>query len=307
MSGFSIDDARRLIRAPGPSDHKYSRGVVELATGSDRFPGAAVLGAAGALGVGAGMVRYDGPSIPSRMILEASPEVVLGRGTRTHATVMGSGMAPLEAGPDAGAWRARLASSRPVVVDAGALGLLAGPGSSRSRPGETGLVLTPHAGELANLARALELDDAPAPKLAVEVARRTGAVVLAKGAVTRIAGANGALREVRAPSHWAASAGTGDVLAGALGALLAQSQADAESGGSAVPADRLAELAACAAWLHGWAAWAAARRAAGLTPDARGLATAMGEGAAPDGPTGPIRATELAAALPLAVAAVVSA
>lgn len=296
-----LQTVRGLVAAPGAADHKYSRGVVLLATGSERFPGAAVLGAAGALGIGAGMARYLGPEAPSRLVLSAIPEVVLGDGGRAHAVVLGSGMPPLADEPDADAWRARLAGDVPAVADAGALSLIEAAGPDAP---PRALVLTPHAGELAVLAARLGIEAATPDGLPAAVARGTGAVVLAKGARTVAAAPDGSTLLVEAPSHWAASAGTGDVLAGALGALLARaSAADAERG---IAASRLAELAAGAAWLHGWAAWAAARRAAGSRLDAHELAEAMAGEAPPADPTGPIRALELAESLPLAVAAVLA-
>ena len=68
------------LRVPGPRDHKYSRGVPILATGSPTYPGAAVLGVGGALAVGPGMVRYTGAARCEDLVISAFPEVVLGGG-----------------------------------------------------------------------------------------------------------------------------------------------------------------------------------------------------------------------------------
>ena len=63
---WSGDDARRVLRVPGPDSDKRSRGVVALCTGSDAFPGAAVLGVEGAWRAGAGYVWYVGSRIAPR-------------------------------------------------------------------------------------------------------------------------------------------------------------------------------------------------------------------------------------------------
>ncbi|MGD8215938.1 bifunctional ADP-dependent NAD(P)H-hydrate dehydratase/NAD(P)H-hydrate epimerase [Aestuariimicrobium sp. Y1814] len=201
---------------PAATSDKYSRGVVGLDTGSPRFPGAALLGAAGALFTGAGMVRHAGAEWLSDRVVQRWPSVVPGPG-RVQAWVVGSGWQVDEEHRDTA--RARLAELAadgvPMVIDAGALEVL-----PHSLP--EGSLLTPHAGELARLLgidRA-QVDDDPV-RAARAAAGLTGATVLLKGGTEYIAEPDGrVLLAVRGPA-WAAQAGSGDVLAGACGALMA--------------------------------------------------------------------------------------
>lgn len=212
---------------PGPRDHKYTRGVVGLATGSDAFPGAAVLGAVAAVTAGAGMVRYVGPRRAEDAVTAAAPEVVHGTG-RVQAWVVGSGIdGPAEREHESDRYdsaMAALRSEEPVVIDAGALTWFE-PGV---RPEGAETVITPHAGELATLLQSRDIDvdrstiEADPVTWARRAANETGATVLLKGGVTVIAspGDGPVTIENRAP-HWLATAGTGDVLAALIGVLLA--------------------------------------------------------------------------------------
>src|SRR5918992_300986 len=88
LEALQAEDVARLVGPPAPDAHKYSRGVVGVRAGSERYPGAAVLSVAGA-GCGlAGMVRYDGSA--AGQVLAAHPEAVPGPG-RVQAWVVGSG------------------------------------------------------------------------------------------------------------------------------------------------------------------------------------------------------------------------
>ena len=228
-------DARALLPRPDRSSTKYSRGVVALATGSEQFPGAAVLAVSGAARTGAGMVRCLAPQRVLDLVLAARPETVghpVGPGrsgtrvlddetlARTHAVVIGPGLPADD--PRALIGVAMLAGQgegpRRGVLDAGALGAI----TSAHRFGPD-VVLTPHRGEAERLARRLEVDpDLPAPALARELADATGATVLLKGAITLVApGDGGPLRSQDDATSQLAAAGTGDVLAGVLGTLLA--------------------------------------------------------------------------------------
>lgn len=178
--GFDIDEvepavevvdgafASDAIRLPHVDDGKYSRGVVGLVTGSQRYPGAAVLTARAAARTNTGMVRYLGPERAQNMVLSAVPEVVLGKG-HVQSWVIGSGVPSAgTAGADADAQRETIAAllkhyslngdaaaddiaydMPPIVVDAGALDLL-----PARVPGQ--VVITPHAGEMASLLNRLE-------------------------------------------------------------------------------------------------------------------------------------------------------
>jgi NAD(P)H-hydrate repair Nnr-like enzyme with NAD(P)H-hydrate dehydratase domain len=239
---FGPEDAARWIAVPGPDDDKYSRGVVGFATGSARYPGAAVLGVEAALHTGVGMVRYLGVGRPTRLVLQRRPEAVTAEG-RVQAWVVGSGQDPESVDEQTAAFRDRaLADAVPIVVDAGALGFVGRVTGAR--------VLVPHAGELARLLEC-ERDEVLADPAASarEAASRFGAVVLLKGHTSYIADADGGLLEVACAPAWTATAGTGDALAGVLGALLATHtlELDADPGAAA-------PLAATAAVLHGLAA-----------------------------------------------------
>jgi hydroxyethylthiazole kinase-like uncharacterized protein yjeF len=236
---FGRQDAREWIAVPTPDDDKYSRGVVGFVTGSARYPGAAVLGVEAALHTGVGMVRYLGPGRPTRLVLARRPEAVTTDG-RVQAWVLGSGQ---EAAERDDATRllldAALAQDVPVIIDSGALDLAA-----RS----TGpAVLTPHAGELATLLRVERAEVAADPEgAATRAADQLGATVLLKGHRSHIAAPGGILLRVTAPTTWLSTAGSGDSLAGVLGALAA-THATAIAGDP----EALARLAATACVLHG--------------------------------------------------------
>lgn len=204
-------DVARWWPTPGPTSDKYSRGVVGLDTGSALFPGAGVLSTLGALYSGAGMIRFVGVEESARVLRVVTPSVTFGRG-RVQAWVAGSGWGERD---DARArLEALLAVGAPAVLDADALRWL----PTRL----AGCLLTPHAGELARLLDVdrglVESDPVGAARAA---ARQTGATVLLKGATQYVARPDGdVLIAVGGPS-WTAQAGSGDVLAGICGTLLA--------------------------------------------------------------------------------------
>lgn len=248
MSGtgeWTATEVAELLKVPTAADDKYSRGVVGLRTGSDDYPGAAVLGVEAAWRTGVGMVRYLGPARASALVLQRRPETVA-RGGRVQAWVIGSGTdAATRTLAETAALREILAGENPVVVDAGALDLVALGRSAAAAP----LVLTPHDREHAALCVRLGLPrEEDRVRAARETADATGAVVLLKGATTIIAEPGGSIHTVTSGVPWLATAGTGDVLAGILGALLATRPS------------RSAACAATAAWLHGHAAALASAR-----------------------------------------------
>ncbi len=274
-------DAARAVRRPTADDDKYSRGVLGMRTGSAAYPGAAVLGVEAAWRTGLGMVRYLGPERPTALVLARRPETVTVDG-RVQAWVIGSGTdAAVRTPADTGALRAVLSDTDPVVVDAGALDLAAEATAPR--------ILTPHDREHARLRAALGLGHTPVDRVAAarETAEATGAVVLLKGAVTVVAAPDGWAATVDSGTPWLATAGTGDVLAGVIGALVAGAMARGEHADAA----SLAALAASGAWLHGRAGRIAAA----------GASVAAAPSSPPFG-DGPVTALDVAAALPRAVA-----
>ncbi len=221
------DDVVPLWPVPLPSDDKYSRGVLGVVTGSEKYPGAAVMSVTAAVTAGVGMVRYVGPQAPSDLVSTRVPEAVMGEG-RCQAWLIGSGLEA--AGADEAqlaAAHTALASPEPVLLDAGGLDLIEQP---RSAP----TLLTPHAGELARLADRLGIpSDGGGVPLARQVADRLQATVLLKGAVTAIVPPQGAGLPVRTQSDapsWLATAGAGDVLAGICGALLSAGLSPLDAG-----------------------------------------------------------------------------
>lgn len=268
MTGsWTAADAGQHLRRPTAADHKYSRGVLGVRTGSDAYPGAAVLGVEAAWRTGIGMVRYLGPPAARSLVLQRRPETVTAEG-RVQAWLIGSGTdAAARADAETDVLRGILSQTLPVVVDAGALDLVAGAAAP--------CIVTPHDGEHARLRSALGLESPGDDRVASarETADALGAVVVLKGAVTVVAAPGGWHTTVTSGTPWLATAGTGDVLAGAIGAVVA---------GGEIEPDRLGPLAATGVWLHGRAATVAA--------------SVYGPGG------GPITAMDVAAALPRAVA-----
>lgn len=253
--------ARRWDRAdvledwpvPGAADDKYTRGVVGVVAGSDAYPGAAALVVSGAIRAGAGMARYVGPPRAQDLVLAHRPEAVVHhpsdaaeRLPRAQAWVVGPGVA--DSPEQEAAIGAVIAEGVAMVADAGALAEVAKARAAGARAaGPDRVLLTPHAGELVRTLAALRHDVTPADverdrvghaRLLAEAARAT---VLLKGAVTMIASPGGAVIELPEAPAWLATAGSGDVLAGIAGALLA----------AGLRADR---AGACAAWVHARAA-----------------------------------------------------
>ncbi|MFG3260829.1 NAD(P)H-hydrate dehydratase [Streptomyces bobili] len=225
-------DVARLLPVPGAESDKYRRGVVGIAAGSARYPGAAVLAVAGALRGGAGAVRYVGPAghavlarYPETLVSDQGPE----RAGRVQAWVVGPG-----AGDDAGTVAQVLAADVPVLIDADGL-RLADVAAVRGRTAPT--LMTPHAGEAAALL-GVSREEVEAGRLAAvrELAARYGSAVLLKGSTTVVAGAGGggAVRVNPTGTAWLATAGSGDVLSGLAGSLLAAglSAVDAGSAGA---------------------------------------------------------------------------
>lgn len=250
---WTAHDAARTLRRPTASDDKYSRGVLGIRTGSERYPGAAVLGVEAAHRTGVGMVRYIGPERVTAFVLSRRPETVAADG-RVQAWLIGSGTDSAERRADETATlRALFGGTAPIVVDAGALDLVPG------RSGEVPVVVTPHASEHARLREAAGLAPPAGDRrsAAADTAAALGVTVLLKGAQTVIATPSGWVRTVDAPTAWLATAGAGDVLGGILGALVAAAGADAEASGASLDAAALGPLAATAALVHGHAAAAA--------------------------------------------------
>ncbi|MGA5422996.1 NAD(P)H-hydrate dehydratase [Streptomyces lavendulocolor] len=236
-------DVARLLPVPVGESDKYRRGVVGIVAGSARYPGAAVLAVTGALRGGAGAVRYVGPA--GDAVLARHPETLVHAGPpakagRVQAWVIGPGLGDTPGVDDV------LGSDVPVLVDADGLRHL-DPAAVRARPAPT--VLTPHAGEAAALLGTAREDVESRRLEAVrELAGRYGATVLLKGSTTLVASAGGPVRVNPTGTPWLATAGSGDVLSGLAGSLLAAGLAPRDA-------------ASAGAYLHGLAARRASRDA----------------------------------------------
>jgi ADP-dependent NAD(P)H-hydrate dehydratase / NAD(P)H-hydrate epimerase len=259
-------DISELLPRPGRESDKYRRGVLGLLAGSDRFAGAAVLATGGAVHGGAGMVRVVTAEVPAAAVRQAWPEAVLtvlpdngdwdliGSVGRVQAWAAGPGMGT---GKDAGARLAAiLGTDLPVLVDADGLTILSETEGLLPRSAPT--LITPHAGELGRL---LGTDPDSVEARRLEHARRAaaelGVTVLLKGSTTVIARPGDPTVLVNPTgTPWLATAGSGDVLSGLAGSLLAQGLEPAEAG-------------IAAAYLHGMAArLAAAGQGPGGTAEA---------------------------------------
>ncbi|WP_110208933.1 bifunctional ADP-dependent NAD(P)H-hydrate dehydratase/NAD(P)H-hydrate epimerase [Nocardioides daejeonensis] len=286
VTSLQRSDVARLLPRPANDGHKYTRGVLGVRAGSATYPGAALLCLDGALGL-PGMVRFVGDEAVAVAARSRHPEIV-GAG-RVQAWVVGPGAAE-RASADLDA---ALADEVPVLVDADALAAVRGPLGVPA-------VLTPHAGELAAML-GVRRDEVEARQLehVRRAAERFEAVVLLKGRRTLIARPDGCVRVNATGVPWLGTAGSGDVLAGLAGALLASglSPFDAASVGAWVHG-------AVGAWVHG-AAGAQVHGAAGA--QVTGAAGAQVTGAAGaqvydaagvrSSAGGPVIASEVAAAL----------
>ncbi len=244
VEALQADDVAARIPVPERDSHKYSRGVLGVVAGSRQYTGAAVLAVGGALGGPAGMVRYVGPEESAVFVRQRWPEVVVGEG-RVQAWVVGSGLGDDPARAED--VRRILASDLPVLVDADGLRHVppaqdsrpGGIGGRDNRGGDTGrndvpprpVLLTPHEGELA---RMLEVprEEVAARRLASAraAARRWNSTVLLKGAATLVAAPDGRVRVNTVGTPWLGTAGSGDVLSGVCGSLLAAGLDPLEAG-----------------------------------------------------------------------------
>lgn len=260
LEAWSPADVAAVWPVPGVASDKYSRGVVGIDAGSDTYPGAGVLTTTGAVYAGAGMVRFTGADHPREVIMAQMPNVVTAEG-RVQAQVLGSGWGERE---DARlVIESTLASGVATVIDADAL---------RSLPSgrlDGTVLLTPHAGELARLLRTDRSEVAADPVAAVgEAVARTGATVLLKGATQYVAApasdgtgsrwspqagdeprwqhdaATPPVGLAVAGPGWTGQAGSGDVLAGICGTLLAAGLTPRQAGLAGASIQALAARAA---------------------------------------------------------------
>ncbi|WP_028926890.1 bifunctional ADP-dependent NAD(P)H-hydrate dehydratase/NAD(P)H-hydrate epimerase [Pseudonocardia acaciae] len=242
LHALDASDVGARWPVPGPADDKYTQGVVGIAAGSTTYPGAAVLSAGAAVAATSGMVRFAGGAADE--VRSRWPEVVAAGSVadsgRAQAWTVGPGIGTGSAGRDTLA--AVLDQGVPVCLDADAITLLANTPNLADAAAELPAVYTPHDREFARLAGDVGPDRVAAARRA---ASSLGATVLLKGHVTVVADPDGRALANPAGGSWAATAGSGDVLSGLIGALLAAGLEPWWAAG-------------CAAYLHAHAASLAA-------------------------------------------------
>jgi hydroxyethylthiazole kinase-like uncharacterized protein yjeF len=264
LAALQAADVAGLLPRPGAESDKYRRGVLGVLAGSQRYTGAAVLSTGGAIRGGAGMVRLVSARAAADIVRQHWPEAVI---TVTDPTdpAEPAGPAAVEAAGRVQAWvagpglgtddgaaallAAVLATPLPVLVDADGLTVLSRRKDLLSRPAGAATLITPHAGELARLLNADHADiEAHRLASARRAAAELGVTVLLKGSTTVIAAPERGQPAYVNPTGtgWLATAGSGDVLSGLAGAMLAQGVRPA------------AAAAAAAAFLHGLAGRVAA-------------------------------------------------
>lgn len=252
---MDLPTAGRYVPQPTAADDKYTRGVVGVVAGSSKYPGAGILCTGSARLGGAGMVRYAGAAVEP--VVTRWPEVVPAydgpaAAGKVQAWVVGPG-----AGTDAAAGQRlseALASDVPVLVDADGITLVAGDQqlqtqvTQRSAP----TLFTPHEGEFARLGG--DLGGAAGRVAAVAaLAGRLRSTVLLKGATTVVVSPEGEATVSTSGPPALATAGSGDVLSGLAGSMMAAYRGDRSDPGW------LARVAASAAYLHGVAGRLAAQ------------------------------------------------
>ena len=240
----TLDDAWIAERLPGRPEraHKGDFGRVLVVAGSIEYPGAALLTALGAMRAGAGVVRVAAAESVAARLAGAVPEVtwmaldeeapgLIAPGGWRRVTAESTTYDAVVIGPGLGRQPATQRRTRqlvaglsvPSVVDADGLNALA---EERTwwKPLRSTLVLTPHPVEFGRLARdsVPDADDVDGrARAAVEAAAAWGQVVVLKGANSVVAGPDGALVRSSVATPALATAGSGDVLAGAIASLLA--------------------------------------------------------------------------------------
>jgi len=277
LTALDAEDVARMLPTPTGEASKYTRGVVGVVTGSSQYTGAAVLSVGGALRAGAGMVRYVGVQHAADQVRARWPEVVVSdvranpvgqiadaadvlKAGRVQAWAFGSGLGTGNGTPYV--VRTLLGTDLPVLVDADAISIVAGHHDWLAR--DAGTLLTPHAGEFATL-MGVSREDVEAHRLswARRAADQLGVTVLLKGSTTVVADPDGRTAVNTTATAWLGTAGSGDVLSGVCGSLMAQGLSPFDAG-------------RVGAFLHGMAGRFASEGADVLDPR-RGAPVAAGD------------------------------
>ncbi|MFN6460324.1 MAG: NAD(P)H-hydrate dehydratase [Nostoc sp. DedVER02] len=275
--------ALATLPLPRPSvTHKYKEGHLLLICGSRRYAGGAILTGLGARASGVGMLSIAVPESLKSLLVSHLPEALIVGcpETETGAFTEGVGGAiaqlQLPESTDLSSFNAIacgpgltrdatpivqevIASDRPLILDADGLNILALMGAIATlKKRQAVTILTPHAGEFQRLFP--DVADANDRIKAVrEAAVQSGAVVLLKGARTAIANPQGDVWSIPESTPALARGGSGDVLTGLLGGLLAQ------AGTKQIPVE---DIVATASWWHSKAGIIAAQERTELGVDA---------------------------------------
>jgi NAD(P)H-hydrate epimerase len=236
--------------------HKYKQGHLLLIGGSRRYAGGIILTALGARATGVGMLSVAVPESLKPLLVSQLPEALIIGCRETEAGVMAElptlasdweNYSAIAIGPGitpqaTKIFQATLAAAKPLVIDADGLNILAQLGTAETlAKRESPTILTPHPGEFKRLFR-----DAPSPtknqiKAAQVAAKKSNSIVVLKGARSIVARPDGAVWLVPQSSPALARGGSGDVLTGLIGGLIAP-VSDAS-----IP---LEALVAAATWWH---------------------------------------------------------
>lgn len=249
--------------------HKYQQGHLLLICGSSRYAGAAILAGLGARASGVGMLSIAVPESIKPLLIAQLPEALIIGCPETPTGAIAelpkvdlNALTAIACGPGLtieaqGVVAQVLASDRSLILDADGLNILALGNVLQLKQRQAATVLTPHAGEFKRLFPQIPhhgQDRLTAVRTAAEL---TGAVILLKGAKTAIADATGTVNIIAESTPALARGGSGDVLTGLLGGLVATSGGDA-----------LLSLTASAAWWHAQAGILAAQEKTELGVDA---------------------------------------
>ena len=234
---YSVDELVALVPLPDDDTNKYARGTLSAIVGSERYPGAACLSAYASQRLGAGytevfthpsavpLVQGFRPSLVVRPRAALGPNLASSAPRKPHAYLVGSGFDADDAAADKLVHFTLKHADAPVLVDGTGLDALASAKGRRllKRRFLNGqpTVITPHGGEAARLARPLDLPADDPCALAKALSLAYGVIAVVKGPVTYISDGDETVRMAHGTPALA-KAGTGDVLAGMIGALLAQ-------------------------------------------------------------------------------------
>lgn len=260
---FSVDELVALVPLPADDANKYTRGTLTAIVGSERYPGAACLAAYASQRMGAGytevithpeavdLVRGFRPSLVVRPRVALSTKLTPTLPGKPHAYLVGCGFDEEDGASDKLVHLVLKHAEAPVLVDGSGLAALTSEKGRRllKRRFLNGspTVVTPHAGEAAKLARAFDMPTDNPCELARSLSLAYGLIAVVKGPVTFISDGDEVVRMAHGTPALA-KAGTGDVLAGMIAALLAQGMDALEASVLGAELHARAGLAAAARW-----------------------------------------------------------